>query len=373
MKKLLEPLLAAFCLLALSTPALAAVQARAYAPEDLRSLSYDDQARVIRQEYMEQSGGRRIADDQLRFYLDQVNRSNWRFSDIKRDIATSLGGSTGPVPGGAIRCESTGNRSRTCRTPWMGDSRLGRQLSSTQCLEGHNWRSQDGQVTVWGGCRAEFVAGDFGGSDGNVIVCESVDKDSRRCATPWRGPSRLVRQLSGTTCIEGRNWGSENGEVIVWSGCRGEFARGQGQGGGQTGTVRCESANNRVANCRTPWRGASTIVRQLSDTTCREGQNWDSGDGQLIVWSGCRAEFGPAGGGWNDGDNGNGNGNGNGYTVTCSSQNGGYTTCNWPPGQGRPRLLQQLSHQTCVQGRTWGMAGDNRIWVDGGCRARFGN
>lgn len=368
MKKLLKPLLAALCLLALSTPALAQFQARSYAPEDLRELSHDDQVRVISEEYREQSGGRRIADDQLRFYLDQVNRSDWRFSDIKRDIATSLGGSVGPAPGGAIRCESTEGRSRTCRTPWRGDSRLSRQLSSTQCREGRNWRSQDGQVTVWGGCRAEFAADDFGDSAGNIIACESIDNDSRRCRTPWRGPSRLVRQLSGTTCVEGRNWGSEDGQILVWSGCRGEFA--QGRGNGQTGgTIRCESANNRVATCRTPWRGASQVVRQLSNTRCRDGQNWESGNGQVTVWSGCRAEFGPASGGWNGGDDGNGNG----YTVTCSSPNGGYTTCNWPPGQGRPRLLQQLSHQACVQGRTWGMAGSNRIWVDGGCRARFGN
>ncbi|HEU0307125.1 MAG TPA: DUF3011 domain-containing protein [Lysobacter sp.] len=362
MKKLLKPLLAVFCLLALSTPVLAHFQARAYAPEDLRTLSYNDQVRVISQEYMEQSGGRRIADDQLRFYLDQVNRSNWRFSDIKRDIATSLGGSVGPAPGGAIRCESTDNRNRVCNTPWSGHSRISRQLSGTQCIEGRNWSSQSGQVTVWAGCRAEFVEGRDGGQAG-TIRCESADNRSRTCATPWRGTSRLVRQLSSTRCVEGSNWRSQNGQVIVWSGCRGEFA--SGRDGGQTGTIRCESADNRVANCRTPWRGDSRVVRQLSDRTCREGQNWNSGNGQVSVWSGCRAEFGPANGGGHGGDSG--------YTVTCASQNGGYTTCNWPPGQGQPRLIQQLSTQACVQGRTWGMAGSNRIWVNGGCRGRFGN
>ena len=144
------------------------------------------------------------------------------------------------------------------------------------------------------------------------------------------------------------------------------FARGRGDS--QTGTIRCESNDNRVANCRTPWRGDSRVVRQLSDTRCREGQNWDSANGQVAVWSGCRAEFGPTTGGWDGG----GEGDDSGYNVTCASQNGGYTTCNWPPGQGQPRLLQQLSHQACEQGRTWGMAGSNRIWVNGGCRGRFG-
>ncbi|MFC5570563.1 DUF3011 domain-containing protein [Lysobacter yangpyeongensis] len=300
MKALLKSLLAAFCLLALSTPTLAQVSSRAYAPEQLRGLSREDQARVIRLEYREQSGGREIADDQLRFYLDQVNRSNWGFSDIKRDIAQSLAGVGGPGPwpgnGQAIRCESTDNRTRACRTPWSGPSRLSRQLSDTRCEEGRNWQSREGEVTVWNGCRAEFTQG----------------------------------------------WGDA----------------------GQGGTIRCESANNRVANCDTPWRGRSQLVRQLSDTRCREGQNWSSGQGRVNVWAGCRGEF-ARGGNWSGG--------GSGYTVTCASENGRYTTCNWPPGHGRPRMVQQLSSQSCIEGRTWGMAGSNRIWVNGGCRARFGD
>lgn len=310
MKTLLKPMLAALCLLALSVPAMAQITARSYATEDLASLSYNDQVRVIRQEYREQSGGREIADDQLRFYLDQLNRSNWRFSDIKRDISQSLAGSQGPgypgypggpgYDGGAIRCESTSNRARECRTPWDGPSRVSRQLSDTRCIEGSNWNSQYGKVTVWGGCRAEFVEG-------------------------W--------------------------------------------GGGQGQTIRCESSSNRVANCATPWRGRSRLVRQLSDTRCREGQNWNSNRGQVSVWSGCRGEFASAGnwngGGWNGDDSG--------YTVTCASQDGRYTTCNWPPGQGRPRLIQQLSNNACIEGRTWGVADRNRIWVNGGCRAVFGN
>jgi len=360
MKTLLKPLLAALCLLALSAPAAAQFQARAYAPEDLRALSYNDQVRVIRQEYREQSGGRQIADDQLRFYTDQVNRSNWRFSDVKRDIARSLAGSVGPAPGGAIRCESADNRSRSCPTPWRGPSRLSRQISDTQCVEGRNWTSGSGQVTVWSGCRAEFVEG-LGHA--RTILCESKDNDARRCTTPWRGSSRLVRQISDTRCVEGRNWSSQDGLLTVWSGCRGEFARGSGDSG--EATIRCESPDNRLQNCQTPWRGGSQVVRQISDTRCEEGRNWRSGNGQITVWSGCRAEFGPSGGGWGGGNNG--------YTVTCASENGRYTTCNWPPGQGQPRLIQQLSSQACIQGRTWGMAGSNRIWVNGGCRGRFGN
>lgn len=298
MKTLLKPALLALSLLALSGPVLAQYQTRAYAPEDLRTLSYNDQVRVIRLEYRDQSNGREIADDQLRFYIDQINRSNWRFSDIKRDIAQSLGGGGyDPGQGGTIRCESPDNRDRTCTTPWRGTSRLVRQISDRRCVEGTNWNSRNGQITVWGGCRAEFA---------------------------------------------------------------------QARGGDQAGTIRCESGDRRTVNCATPWRGRSQLVRQLSDTRCVEGSNWSSGRGQVSVWAGCRGEFASVRA------SGSGGGN-NDYTVTCASENGRYTTCNWPPGQGQPRLIQQLSDQACVEGRTWGMAGANRIWVNGGCRGRFGN
>ncbi|HEV8692999.1 MAG TPA: DUF3011 domain-containing protein [Lysobacter sp.] len=299
MRTLFKPLLAALCLFALSTPALAQIQQRAYAPEDLRELSYNDQVRVISLEYQEQSSGRRIPDDQLRFYLDQINRSNWTFSRIKEDIARSLGGSVGPGPGsgpGYIRCESTDGRSRVCPTPWQGRSRLSRQLSGTSCQEGRNWSTQFGQVSVWSGCRAEFVEDTMPGPGiGDTVRCESTNNRTRTCPTPWQGRSRLVRQVSGTSCAEGRTWNSQNGQVTVWGGCRAEFASARGGNGG------------------------------------------------------------------------------GGYSVTCSSKNGRYTTCNWAPGQGQPQLLQQLSSEPCIRGSSWGIVNRNTIWVSRGCRARFGN
>src|SRR5580765_7741457 len=152
--------------LALLVPvtATAQMQTRAYAPENLRTLSRNDQIRVISLEYSEQSRGRNIPDDQLRFYLDQVNRSNWTFSQIKNDIARSLtgNGGVGPGPGPGpgtqtIRCESTGNRPNTCRTPWQGQSRLVRQLSNSGCERGRGWDSRNGEVWVNHGCRGEFA------------------------------------------------------------------------------------------------------------------------------------------------------------------------------------------------------------------------
>lgn len=233
--KLLKSLPLALCLAVLAAPAAAQIGTRAYAPENIAGLNYNDQVRVISLEYQEQSNGRRIPEDQLRFYLDQVNRSNWGFSQIKNDIAQSLGGGGGwnPQPGGgnAIRCESIKGRSSTCRTPWQGQSRLTRQLSNTACVEGRTWQSQRGQVFVSGGCRAEFGPGrgqnrpPYPGQGGQSVTCSSVDNRTVTCAwPPGYGAPRLIEQLSRTPCVQGRTWGiSSRTAIWVGNGCRGRF------------------------------------------------------------------------------------------------------------------------------------------------------
>ncbi|PNS09340.1 DUF3011 domain-containing protein [Solilutibacter silvestris] len=214
--------------LALLVPATAVAQfqTRAYAPENLRTLSQNDQVRVISQEYSEQSRGRRIPDDQLRFYLDQVNRSNWNFSQIKSDIARSLtgNGGVGPGPGPgtqAIRCESQGNRTQTCPTPWQGQSRLVRQLSSNDCRRGYSWDSRNGQVWVNHGCRGEFAR--F--ASNYSVTCSSHGSRPTTCA--WdrnQGMPYLQQQLSNSPCMQGRNWGY-NARQGLWvsGGCRARF------------------------------------------------------------------------------------------------------------------------------------------------------
>ena len=294
--------------------------ARAYAPENLRTLSRDDQARVIGIEYSEQSNGRAIPDDQLRFYLDQVNRSNWNFSRVKQDIAKSLdnndSGGNYPQPpignGNTIRCDSNSNDARTCRTPWRGSSRLVRQVSSSACVEGRSWNSQNGEITVWSGCRGEFapraqIQPPIGGD--NVMRCESTDNRSRTCRTPWQGGSRLNRQLSKTACVQGRTWQSQNGQVSVSGGCRGEF---------------------------TPDRYGQPNYPQTS----YPGQ-------------------------WN------GNSPGNGYSVTCSSTGKHPQSCAWNGSQGRPVVQKQISTSRCRENDTWWYDG-SAIWVKNGCRALFG-
>ena len=218
----------------------AQVQTRAYAPEDLRTLSVSDQSRVIGQEYSEQSRGRRIPDDQLRFYLDQVNRSNWTFSRIKQDIATSLGGGSGgwnpnpgngyPGTGRVIRCESINMRERGCPTGFRNRARLVRNLSKGKCIEGNSWRQEPGTIWVRNGCRGEFeeITGgggwNPGGGGGYSVTCASEDNRHRTCAWDSRqGRPVVIQNISKTACRENVNWGYQGQQIWVNKGCRARF------------------------------------------------------------------------------------------------------------------------------------------------------
>lgn len=281
--------------------AAAQVGTRAYAPENLRTLSAQDQTRVISLEYSEQSRGRRIPDDQLRFYLDQVNRSNWTFSRIRQDIAQSLGGSgggwnPGPSGGGQVVCQSQDNRRRECRTGFRRNAVLVQNLSSTRCVEGQNWGSGNGTVWVDRGCRGRFAEGAGGGGSGATVRCESTGNAYRECRADFRGRAVVQRQLSSTRCNENQNWGQRPGTIWVRNGCRAEFRdSGNAWSGGGTGyTITCSSEDNRRRTCAYDARqGRPILQQQLSNTSCREGYSWGYTGTQVWVDRGCRGRFGP--------------------------------------------------------------------------------
>jgi hypothetical protein len=56
--------------------------------------------------------------------------------------------------------------------------------------------------------------------------------------------------------------------------------------------------------------------------------------------------------------------------VICSSDSNRYHECALP-FQGSVRLTEQISDSACIENRTWGQK-PGKIWVNNGCRARFG-
>ena len=223
---------------------------------------------------------------------------------------------------------------------------------------------------------------------GQGVVCESQDGGYRECGTPFGGPPAIVRTLSATPCVQGQTWGSRGrGSVWVNAGCRAEFVDAYAAQGGYGGydnagrgryadddTVRCESEDGRQRECRLPVRSRLTLVQQISESPCVEGRTWGSNrNGRVWVRGGCRGDFAPVG------RAGRGYGApaygqpayGGGQTITCESNDRRTNFCGWDARWGHPVLLDQLSADACVEGRNWGFDG-RQIWVDRGCRGRFG-
>lgn len=190
--------------------------------------------------------------------------------------------------------------------------------------------------------------------DRDSVKCESKDTRRETCQVSWPGQTRLVRQLSATDCVQGRTWGATPGKVWVSGGCRGEF------GPRFTGKeIRCESADGHHETCGRNLYGNADLIRQLSDAPCREGSTWGQSGGSIWVDKGCRGVFRV------------GESSGR-YSTTCGSENGRRHTCPWDARRGRPVLLETLSKSACTQGRSWGYDGKGAVWVDEGCRGRFG-
>lgn len=331
--------------------------AKAYAPERLWELDEGAQRRAITQEYSDQSDGRTIPDDQMRFYLGQVRFSRWTFSQVRADIAESLAGH-GVSDGAAantIRCESSDGRQRNCTTTWQGRSKLVRQLSNTACVEGENWSSSPGHISVSGGCRGEFTE-ELDTTAGG-IRCESTDGQPQTCPMPWSGKARIIRQLSGTRCVANQNWWTAPGQVRVTGGCRALFASVDGETIGSQ--IRCESMDRRYHECGSQLHGTPRIVRELSNASCTLDRTFGLRGGKLWVSLGCRAIFEVA------------DGSRDGYKVTCESVDGRYYKCPWDHSRGGPRLVQKLSDRECRQGYSWGYDRRSGIWVKYGCRAVF--
>src|SRR5690606_24670270 len=147
MTRILTAVLVLCLALAATAPAVAAPG------DDLRRLPTAQQVDRIEREYAVQSRGRVIPDDQLDYYLAQVQRG-WGMDQVHKD------------PSGSLR----GQGSRR-----------------------------------WNGA----------GWSGATLVCSSNDRRRRECHTPFRGRPVLVENISGTRCVEGRNFGGGNGTMWV--------------------------------------------------------------------------------------------------------------------------------------------------------------
>lgn len=141
------------------------------------------------------------------------------------------------------------------------------------------------------------------GYDSGPVRCESIKGRTQQC--PLQGRARLVRQISGSPCVEGETWGQARNGVWVTQGCRAEFiaegGRGHGHGGGWGNNgggwggrgqmLTCDSNDHRLQRCNVSIRRDARLVRQTSRTACVEGRTWGWDRNGVWVNGGCRGEF----------------------------------------------------------------------------------
>lgn len=204
------------------------------------------------------------------------------------------------------------------------------------------------------------------------VTCESIDGTYRECRGGSAGKAVLSMELSENRCIEGTTYGTRM-EGVVWvdRGCRGRFTM---RGGSLTGNRRivCESQRGTLEWCPAELnyldnpKTMLTVVRQLGEKACVEGESWgyEMDRDQIWVDKGCRAEF--MVGRLNPSkavealD----------ATVTCASTaRHSRTQCAADTAAG-VRIIRALDNTTCGFGKQWGYDEKN-IWVAGNCRAEF--
>ncbi len=138
-------------------------------------------------------------------------------------------------------CESVRGRYTECSMAVQGPVQMVEQLSSRPCVEGQSWGRERGTVWVDQGCRARFEQyyggrdrGDGGYSGGShweassEFTTECSSREGRRqiCEWDWdSGTPYLVDQLSSSPCVNGRSWGYDRNQSVLWvsQGCRAIF------------------------------------------------------------------------------------------------------------------------------------------------------
>ena len=143
----------------------------------------------------------------------------------------------------------------------------------------------------------------------NGVTCASDDGRRHYCAVDTRGGVQLLRQRSGSPCVQGQTWGYDRRGVWVDRGCRADFSlsragfrppsNGSGfrpqppfNGGGNGGQIiQCSSNDGKRNYCQANTRRGVTMVQQRSGSPCVQNQTWGYSQNQIWVDRGCRADF----------------------------------------------------------------------------------
>ncbi|MGH8079771.1 MAG: DUF3011 domain-containing protein, partial [Lysobacter sp.] len=88
---------------------------------------------------------------------------------------------------------------------------------------GGGWNNGNGNGGGWNNGNGNGNGNGGWNGGGREISCESNNGRQNRCNMTVRSGVQLLRQTSGSACIEGQSWGWDRNGVWVSGGCRGRF------------------------------------------------------------------------------------------------------------------------------------------------------
>ena len=135
----------------------------------------------------------------------------------------------------------------------------------------------------------------YGGPPQQRITCSSDDGRRNWCNIGPTRDVRLVRQISGSTCVRDSTWGVDRRGLWVDRGCRAEFVVASGRPGPPQPPpgrlVTCSSNDGRRNWCDVGRSRDVQLARQISGTACIRDNTWGVDRRGLWVDRGCRADF----------------------------------------------------------------------------------
>ncbi len=135
------------------------------------------------------------------------------------------------------------------------------------------------------------------------VTCASDDGRRHYCAVNTSRGVQLVKQRSGSPCIQGQTWGYDRRGIWVDRGCRAEFAllRTSGPGPGPNPNrpgpgpapqlLTCASNDGRRTGCPANTSRGVQLIKQRSSAACIQGRTWGFDQRGIWVDRGCRADF----------------------------------------------------------------------------------
>ena len=110
------------------------------------------------------------------------------------------------------------------------------------------------------------------------VTCASDDGRRHFCPADTRWGVQLMRQRSGSACIQGSTWGYGRRGIWVDRGCRADFLLMNNNPPGNrpvpSNTLTCSSNDGRRVFCAADTRRGVRLLRQRSGSQCVQGSTW---------------------------------------------------------------------------------------------------